>query len=122
MTNRHLLTPDDILTDHTPEVRAIADSLRRLIHGTVADMTERPYPGWHAIGFRHPRAGYVCGLFPFDTYDRFVFEHGRLLDDPEGVLGGDGKQIRFIDIYDVAAIPVDALQVLILQAVALRSR
>lgn len=25
-----------------------------------------------------------------------LFEHGRLLSDPAGVLEGDGKQVRFI--------------------------
>ncbi len=51
------MTPDDILVDHSPIVRAIAGELRRLIHDTVEDMSERAYPGWHAVGFRHPRAG-----------------------------------------------------------------
>ena len=121
MKHKQSLTSGDILNDHTTEVRAIAEVLRRLIHDTIDGMTERAYPGWHAIGFRHPTAGYVCGIFPFDSYVRFVFEHGRALSDPEGVLGGDGKQVRFIDIYDVAALPVEPLQVLLLQAVALRA-
>ena len=121
MKYNQTLTPDDILNDHTPEVRAIVEVLRHLIHDTVDGMTERAYPGWHAIGFRHLRAGYVCGLFPFDDYVRFVFEHGRALSDPAGVLGGDGKQIRFIDIYTVEAIPVEPLQALLLQAVALQA-
>ena len=51
------MIPDDILNDHSPEVRATAEALRRLIHDTIAGMTERAYPGWHAIGFRHPKAG-----------------------------------------------------------------
>lgn len=122
MKEKQSLTPDDILSGHSPQVRAIAEALRGIIHDTVEDMTERAYPGWHAVGFRHQRAGYVCGLFPFDDYVRFVFEHGRALSDPEGVLGGDGKQIRFIDIYDIGAIPVEPLQVLLFQAVALRAR
>jgi hypothetical protein len=116
------MTPDDILIDHTPEVRAIADALRRLIHDTIDGMTERAYPGWHAIGFRHPAAGYVCGIFPFADYVRFVFEHGRQLADPQGVLRGDGKQVRYIDLRDVAGIPDDAVRLLLLEAVALRRR
>lgn len=116
------MTPDDILNDHTPEVRAIAEALRRLIHDTVEGMTERAYPGWHAIGFRHPVAGYVCGIFPFADYVRFVFEHGRQLTDPDGVLQGDGKQIRYIDLRDAAEVPDDAVRLLLLEAVALRRR
>lgn len=116
------ITPDDILRDHTPEVRAIAETLRRLIHDTIDGMTERAYPGWHAIGFRHPRAGYVCGIFPFESLVRFVFEHGRQLADPDGVLRGDGKQVRYIDLVDATAVPLDAIRPLLLEAVALRSR
>lgn len=121
MKHNQPLTPDDILNDHAPGVHVIAKALRRLIHDTIDGMTERAYPGWHAVGFRHAWAGYVCGVFPFDDYVRFVFEHGRALSDPAGVLGGDGKQIRFIDIYTVEAIPVEPLQALLLQAVALRA-
>ena len=39
------MTADEILQAHTPEVRAIAEELRRLIHDTIDDMTERAYPG-----------------------------------------------------------------------------
>ena len=114
------MTPDDILRDHPPAIHAVAGALRRLIHDTVTEMTERPYPGWHAIGFRHPRAGYVCGLFPTDESVKLVFEHGRQLNDPAGVLRGDGKQVRFIELRAPEDIPADALRVLLLEAVALR--
>jgi hypothetical protein len=113
------MIPDDILNDHSPEVRATAEALRQLIHDTIAGMAERAYPGWHAIGFRHPKAGYVCGIFPFADYVRFVFEHGRQLADPHDVLRGDGKQVRYIDLRDAADVPADAIRLLLLEAVAL---
>jgi hypothetical protein len=114
------MTPDDILRDHSPEVQAIAEALRRLIHDTIENMTERAYPGWHAIGFRHPRAGYVCGIFPLDASIKLVFEHGRQLADPLGVLEGDGKQVRYIVIEDADAIPAEAIRLLLLEAVELK--
>jgi len=117
---RKPVTPDEILSGHTIRVRETAEALRGLIHDTVADMTERAYPGWHAVGFRHPVAGYVCGIFPFADYVRFVFEHGRQLADPQRVLRGDGKQVRYIDLRDAADIPTDAVRLLLLEAVALR--
>jgi hypothetical protein len=116
------MTPDDILRDHTPEVRAVADALRALVHDTIDGMTERAYPGWHAIGLRHPKAGYVCGIFPMEDAVRFVFEHGRQLSDPTGILTGDGKQVRYIDLRAAGDIPAEALRPLLLEAVALRSR
>ena len=115
------MTPESILLDHTPEIRAIAEELRRLIHDTIAGMTERAYPGWHAVGFRHPRAGYVCGIFPFEDSVKLIFEHGRLLTDPAGVLRGDGKQVRFIEVYSADGIPAEAIRPLLIEAVALRS-
>lgn len=51
---------------------------------------------------------------------RFVFEHGRQLADPQRVLRGDGKQVRYIDLRDAADIPTDAVRLLLLEAVALR--
>ena len=114
-----MTTPEDILRDHSPAVKAIAAELTRIIHDTIPDMTERGYPGWHAIGFRHPRAGYVCGIFPSENSVRFLFEHGNQLADPDEVFSGGGKQTRYIDLTDTADIPADAIRGLLLQAVAL---
>lgn len=114
------MTPDDILRDHAPEVQSTAEALRELIHDTVEGMTERAYPGWHAIGFRHPKAGYVCGIFPMENVVRFVFEHGRQLSDPDSVLTGDGKQVRYIDLRRPEDVPDEALRPLLLEAVALK--
>jgi hypothetical protein len=111
-------TPDDILSDHTPAVQATANALRALIIDTVPEMTERAYPGWHGIGYRHPRAGYVCGVFPQATTVRLLFEHGHELSDPEGILTGGGSQTRTVDVVTVADIPIDAVRALLLQAVA----
>lgn len=116
-----MTTPDDILRDHSPHVRQIVGDLRRLIHDTIPEMTERAYPGWHGIGFRHPKAGYVCGIFPLETSVRLLFEHGRLLSDPNGVFTGGGKQTRYLDIGDREAIPVEGVRLLLLEAVALQS-
>lgn len=116
------MAPDEILRDHSPEVRELANRLRRLVHETLIEMSERAYPGWHAIGFRHPRAGYVCGIFPQADSVRFLFEHGRQLSDPEGLLTGDGRQTRHLELRPDDAIPAEGLKILLLEAVALRSR
>jgi hypothetical protein len=61
------------------------------------DLSERLYPGWRGVGYRHPEAGYVCGLFPQpDGELRLLFEHGATIADPEGVLEGPGTQTRYI--------------------------
>ena len=104
------ITAEDILRDHSPEVRQIVGVLQKLITDTLDGLTEKAYPGWHAIGFRHPRAGYICGIFPYETTVRLIFEKGVLLSDPHGVLEGDTKQIRFIEITDAGQVPDDAVR------------
>ncbi len=93
-----MTTPDEILSDHGAEVRALANRLRTLLCHLVPEFEERAYPGWHAIGLRHPDAGYVCGVFPRKTTVRLVFEHGVQIEDPHGLLTGDGSQTRHLEL------------------------
>ena len=116
-----MLTPEDILSGHSPLVRLIAQRLRDLIQATVPEMTERAYPGWHGIGFRHPRSGYVCGIFPGEQSVKLVFEHGVQLLDPHQVLRGNGKQTRHLDLFKEKDITTDSISLLLLEAVALRA-
>ena len=58
------------------------------------DLTERVYRGWDGIG-RHPDGGYVCAIYPQVREVRLLFEHGARLDDPDGVLEGNGVQTRY---------------------------
>ncbi len=113
--------PDEILATHTPAIRALCEQLRALARESMPAATEHGYAGWHAIAYRHPQAGYVCGIFPFATHVRFLFEHGVLLRDSDRVLTGNGKQVRYIDLTPRDLIPSDALRMLIAEAVALRS-
>ena len=76
LDNKSMLTPEDILNDDSPLVRLIAQRLRELIRATVPAMTERAYPGWHGLEFRHPWSGYVYGIFPGRQSVKLVFEHG----------------------------------------------
>ncbi len=112
-------TPDDILRDHSPAVVATAEALRALLHDTAPDLREKAYPGWHGIGFRHPQAGYVCGIFPQEASVRLLFEHGHLLADPDGIFTGGGTQSRYIELASAAEIPADDVRRLLLEAIAL---
>ena len=116
------MTPEDILSTHCETVRRIADQLRRLVLATVPEMTERGYPGWHGIGFRHPSAGYLCRIFPAAESVKLLFEQGVLLPDPHNLWQGEGKQTRYIEITNEASIPVNEIVLLLLEAVALKAR
>ncbi|MGJ4745825.1 DUF1801 domain-containing protein [Leptospira sp. SA-E8] len=87
----------EILKPHTKKVLEIVSSLRNKIKKQFPDFEERGYPVWKAIGFRDKNSGYVCGIFPFEKNVRLIFEWGILLKDPNKILLGDTKQIRYLE-------------------------
>ena len=40
----------------------------------------------------------MVGVFPHDDRVRLLFEHGRELPDPDGILEGDAKQVRWVTV------------------------
>jgi hypothetical protein len=113
------ITPEEILADHPPEIRALVKRLRGIVRETVPQAVEAANAGWRSINYRHPGVGYFCGIFPEPGRVRLAFEFGILLPDPHGVLGGTGKQVRYLDIEEGGVIPVEAVQQLLLAAVDL---
>ena len=95
----------ELLADHTPPVREIAQALRKLIQATVTCSEERVYWGWHAIGYTHPAAGYFGAIFPRAEIVKRCFEWVADLPDPDNVLTGNQKRIRYIEIDDECEIP-----------------
>lgn len=86
------MTIDELLADHTAPVVALVGELRAIVLDEVPDAIERVHPGWHAIGFHHPWAGYLGGIFPRQAHVELLFEHGRALPDPTGFLTKHGTQ------------------------------
>jgi len=112
-------TIEDILDSHNPEVRALVERLRKIIRDTVPTSTESAHPVWHSIGYRHPESGYFCGIFPQNDGVDLAFEFGVLLPDPDGLLDGDSKQVRYVRIRRDRDIRVRALKKLLLAAIDL---
>jgi len=115
------LSPEDMLADHTPEVRALAEELRQLIRAAVPEATEKAYLGWQGIGYRHPQAGYFCGIFPTADLVKLGFEFGVLLPDPDGLLEGSGSQMRWVVLRPGEAIPEASIRALLQAALDLPS-
>lgn len=111
--------PEEILSAHNLDVQMLAESVRRLIKDEVPEAIEKAYPGWHAIGYTHPSAGYFCAIFPLDDRVQIAFEFGVLLRDPEGRLQGQGKQVRYLILHNEAELQPDATRELIREALAL---
>ncbi|HEU0074053.1 MAG TPA: DUF1801 domain-containing protein [Dehalococcoidia bacterium] len=116
--DRITVSPEAILEPFSPEIAELVDRIRLLVRDTVPVLTETGYPGWRAVAFRHPVAGYVCGAFPSDDSVKFLFEQGVHLDDPAAILQGSTKQTRHVVLRPGKPLPSDALTALILEAVA----
>lgn len=113
------ISVEELLAYHNPEIKAIVSVLRGLILETVPDAVESAKAGWHSISYRHPQQGYFCGIFPEQEKVILVFEYGILLPNPDGVLAGDGKQVRNVMLYSPAQVPTRPIRKLLLEAINL---
>jgi hypothetical protein len=107
---RHDLTPEQFLEEYPALLRELAQRLRDLVLRTVPTATERVYPGWRALGYRDPQSGYFCGIFPQSDHVRLLFEHGAALPDPDGLLTGSTRQVKYIEVRSAGDIREKAIQ------------
>lgn len=114
-------TAEQFLAAYPPAIRTVAERLRRLVRDTVPTASEHVYPGWRALGYRDPQSGYFCGIFPQPDHVRLLFEHGAALPDPDRVLTGATRQVRYVEVCDANAIPVGSVQRLLRAALMLGS-
>lgn len=112
---------DDILSRTSPVLAILARELVALLGEIRPDLVPAVKTGWGSVNFRHPKAGFVCAVFPGPEHVSLVFEYGRLLSSP--LLKGDGKarQVRWIELRPGDDIPVDEIAILLAEAIALRS-
>jgi hypothetical protein len=111
---------DELLEPLPPGIGALSRSLADLIEA-VPGLSGAVRLGWRSINFRHEQAGHICAIFPHADRVSLYFEHGRLLDDPDGLLEGDLKKGRFVKLVPDQPVPGDAILVLVAEAIALRS-
>jgi hypothetical protein len=118
---RPSVTPEELLEQHDPEVRALANRLRTLVRTVMPEATEQAYAGWKLIGYRHAGA-YFCFVAPKRDVVQLGFEYGVDLDDPSGLLRGRGSQVRHVEVRVAEDIDVRRFTPLIRQAAALATR
>jgi hypothetical protein len=106
-----------LLAEHTPQVAAAASWLREVVLGALPDAREVVYRGWHAFGYHHPAAGYLCAVFPRADDVLLGFERGVLLQDPHGLLSGEGRTVRYVRVQTPGDPPAERLVELIDAAV-----
>ena len=93
------LSPEAFLAPYPDQIRDAAERLRAIVRRTVPDAIEAVRPGWRLIGYTVPagrRSAYFGFVAPEPIHVHLGFEHGALLDDPDGVLGGTQlRKVRF---------------------------
>jgi DNA transformation protein len=115
---RRFVEPEQILAEHTAEIRKLAERARAIVREEAPQASEAGYPGWRLIGYRAPH--YFCFVAPLPEHVRVGFEHGHALPDPKGLLEPMGKQVRFVRLEPGKRIPEAALRELIRAALELR--
>ncbi|MGC4000104.1 MAG: DUF1801 domain-containing protein [Anaeromyxobacter sp.] len=108
---------DDLLARQTPAVAALVQAARRRVQEVVPEAAERLRAGWGIIGYDAPR--YFAFVAPAKDHVRIGFERGVLLDDPAGLLQGEGTQVRHVEIRAARQLRSAALAALLRQAARL---
>lgn len=114
--------PPEAIVAMAPEhLQALTNELRRIVRAAAPDATEHGYVGWKGIGYRHPAAGYFCGVFPQKDNVRLLFEYGRQLPDPSGLLTGGGTQTKYVPLTSIDAIVEAQIAALVEASIAFGS-
>ena len=93
----------------------------------MPDAIERVRPGWRLIGYDIPigrRTAYFAFVWPEPEHAHLGFEHGVLLDDPDGLLRGAElklKRVRFVTCTHPGELPERALEDFVRAAAGLAS-
>ncbi len=94
------IPPEAFLDAFPPEIVALGQELRAAVRAAIPDAIERVRPGWHLIGydvpFRRAKA-YFAYIAPEAHHIHLGLEHGYAVDDPAGLLAGEGitRQVRW---------------------------
>jgi hypothetical protein len=93
----------ELLSRYPSDIQGVARELRNLIVATMPGTEEAIKAGWGAVTFRHPDAGYVCGIFPFRDHIKLVFEKGVMLEDLNHLFAEKSKKLKQVRYIEVAS-------------------
>jgi Domain of unknown function (DU1801) len=92
--------PVDAFLEGFPEhIRQTAQALRRVVRDALPDAVEAVRPGWALIGYDVPkgrRTAYVGFVWPELVHVHLGFQHGVLMADPDRLLLGSGRRVRWL--------------------------
>lgn len=111
------LPPEALLASYPPGHQELANELRRLVMRAVPEAIERVRTGWGVIGYDVPigrRTRLFAFVWPEHEHVHLGFQHGVLMDDPDGLLQGLGvtKRVRWLTVKAIDEIPPAAEELL----------
>ncbi len=106
---------DLLLNNYDEGIRELAAASRALISKLIPKSDEKVYFGWRVV--RYSLDGTTTGQFiaigPQKKYVNLYFMNGNELDDPKGLMNGDGKKMRHVSITEARQLKSAALKALI---------
>jgi len=105
------------LRAYPPDVAKLAEAARKVIRRAVPSAVEKLRPGWQLIGYNAPH--YFAFIAPKADYVMLGFEWGVMLPNLEGLLEGDGSQVRFVALRSAEMLRSHAVVELIRAAATL---
>jgi hypothetical protein len=109
-----------LLASLRPQIVALSRRLVAML-GVHPGLSGKVKFRWRSVNLHHNVAGHVCAIFPHQDRVALHFEHGRLLQDNDGLLRGNLKKGAFIRFRQGDAIEEDAIGVLLSEAIALKA-
>lgn len=110
----------NFLKPYDPEIRNLALKLRALVLEEMTPCYENIYDAYSAVAIGYGTSDRLRdGIFHLAVYSKHVnlgFNEGATLDDPKGILQGNGNQIRHITIKSVEDIKRPELRAYIRRA------
>jgi hypothetical protein len=106
---------DTFLKGYPPPVREIAVKAREVILSVMPDATEKVYPGWKVIqyGTGPDMKAVFAAISPQRERVNLGLANGVDLEDPDGLLEGDGKAIRHVRLTSPEAASAPAIRELV---------
>ena len=113
---------DELLAAHSEEVRRLTLEVIGALRAAMPEASVAVARGWRSVNFRHPVAGYVCGVFTYSDRVDIAFEAGYRLSDPKGILepgATSGKRVRYVRCRPGDPVDAAALEAFVEETVAL---
>ena len=93
----------DLLETYSPDIQAICGSLRAVILKAAPEAVELYRPDQKHLAYvsNTPRENEILLLAPKRNFVLLVFKGSKGLKDSDGLLGSDGKEVRFMTVNTV---------------------